>query len=73
MILYISKIQVALYDDDEITVMHNGIPTSMSKLSPIQTGERTRDKLYIFADKSQQEFTKKYMLENYNVKSESIE
>ena len=36
-------------------------------------GERTRDKLYIFADKSQQEFTKKYMLENYNVKSESIE
>ena len=72
MIVYTSKIQVALYDD-EIMVMHNGIPTSMSELSPIQTEGRTRDKLYIFADKSKQEFTKEYMLENYNVKSESIE
>ena len=70
-IIYISKIQVALYNN-EIMIMHDNIPRYMDNLSPIQTDIKTRDKLYIFGDRTKQEFVKEYMLENYTIESELI-
>ena len=63
-ITHISSIPVSLYGN-EILIMDNGTVRYMNELSPIQTKELTRDKLYIFADEKVKSHVKKYMSRNY--------